>query len=125
MPYLSKAFDVIDNDLLLAKRKACGVGERSFVLFKDYLSGREQRVKMGDTFSSWKGVTKGVPQGSVLRPVFFNIFINDLFYWLTQCKLHAYADDHQLYSSINIDPVALEDCICREKLQTSGIAAIE
>ena len=40
-------------------------------------------------------------------------FNNDLFYWVTQCKLHAYADDHQLYSS-NVDPVALEDCICRE-----------
>ena len=40
-------------------------------------------------------------------------FINDLFYWVTQCKLHAYADDHQLYS-FNVVPVALEDCICRE-----------
>ena len=40
-------------------------------------------------------------------------FINDLFSWVTQCKLHAYDDDHQLYSS-NVDPVALEDCICRE-----------
>ena len=40
-------------------------------------------------------------------------FINDLFYWVTQCKLHAYDDDHQLYSS-NVDPVALEDCICHE-----------
>ena len=39
-------------------------------------------------------------------------FINDLFYWVTQCKLHAYADDHQLYS-FNVVPVALEDCICR------------
>ena len=124
MPDLSKTFDVIDHDLLLAKLKAYGVGERGFVLFKDYLSGRQQRVKMGDTFSSWKGVIKGVPQGGVLGPVSFNKFIKNLFYWLTQCKLHAYADDHQLYSS-NIDPVALEDCICREELQTSGIAAIE
>ena len=49
---LSKAFDVIDHDLLLAKLKVCGVGERSFVLFKDYLSGRQQRVKIEDTFSN-------------------------------------------------------------------------
>lgn len=90
------------------------MGERNFVLFKDYLSGRQQRVKIGDTFSNWKGVIRGVPQrSSVLGPVFFNIFINDLFYWVTQCKLHAYADDHQLHSS-NVDPVALGDCICRE-----------
>ena len=110
---LSKAFDVIQHNLLLAKLKAYGVGERSFALFKDYLSGRQQRVKIGDTFSKWKGVKRGVPQGSVLGPVFFNIFINDLFYSVTQGKLHAYADDHQLYSS-DVDPVALENCICRE-----------
>ena len=56
---LSKAFDVLDHDLLLAKRKAYGVGERSFVLFKDYLSRRQQRVKIGDTFSNRKGVIRG------------------------------------------------------------------
>ena len=43
----------------------------------------------------------------------FLIFSSDLFYWVTQCKLHAYTDDHQLYPS-NVDPQALEDCICRE-----------
>jgi len=108
---LSKAFCVIQHNLLLAKFKAYGVGERSFTLFKDYLSGRQQRVKIGDTFFDWKGVKRGVPQGSVLGPVFFNIFINNLFYSVTQGKLHAYPDDHQLYSS-GVDPVALEKCIC-------------
>ena len=100
---LSKAFDIIDHDLLLAKLKAYGVGETSFVLFKDYLSGRQQTVKIGDTFSNWKGVVRWVTQGSVLGPLFFYIFINDLFYWVAQCKLHAYTNDYQLCS--NIDPV--------------------
>jgi len=77
---LSKAFDVIQHDLLLVKLKAYGVGEESCALLKDYLSGRQQRVKIGDTFSNWADTRRRDPQGSVLGPMFFNIFINDLFY---------------------------------------------
>ena len=110
---LSKAFDVIQHDLLIAKLKAYGIGEGSCALLKDYLSGRQQRVKIGDTFSNWADTRRGVPQGSVFRPIFFNIFINDLFCHIKYAKLNAYADDHQIYSS-NLDPHALEDCICQE-----------
>ena len=110
---LSKAFDVIQHNLLLAKLEAYGVGEKSCTLLRNYLSGRQQRVKIGDTFSSWDGVARGVPQGSVLGPMLFNVFINDLFYHVTHAKLNAYADDHQVYYS-SIDPVELENCICSE-----------
>ena len=96
---LSKAFDSIPQALLLAKLKAYGLGETSIVLLRSYLSTRIQRVKIGDTFSEWEMVRRGVPQGSVLGPVFFNVHINDLFYHIKWGNLNAYADDEQLYSS--------------------------
>ena len=103
---LSKAFDSIPHALLLAKFKAYGLSERSTELLKSYLSGRIQRVKIGDMFSNWELVRRGVPQGSVLGPMFFNVHINDLFYHIELANLNAYADDEQLYSS-DKDPEAL------------------
>ena len=103
---LSKAFDVIQHDLLLAEVKAYGAGEGSCALLKNYLSGRQQRVKIGDTFSNWAGIRRGVPRGSVLGPMFFNIFINDWFQHVKYAKLNVYADDHQIYSS-GLDPIYL------------------
>ena len=93
---LSKDFDSIPHTLLLAKLKAYGLGETSIVLLRSYLSTRIQRVKIGDTFSEWELVRRGVPQGSVLGPVFFNVHINDLVYHIKRANLNAYADDEQL-----------------------------
>ena len=63
---LPKAFDTIPHGLLLAKLRAYGLSDSACELFRDYLPGRLQRVKVGDTYSEWQSVKRGVPQGSVL-----------------------------------------------------------
>ena len=95
---LSKAFDCLPHDLLIAKLAAYGFDNNSLLLLQRYLSNRKQRTKIGSYFSSWLEIILGVPQGSILGPLLFNIFINDLSYIIEESKLCNFADDNTIYS---------------------------
>ena len=93
---LSKAFDCLPPDLITEKLRAYGLSNDAVELIHDYLSNRKQCVKIGEHCSSFQKITKGVPQGSILGPLIFNIFLNDIFYFIEKGKLFNYADDNTL-----------------------------
>ena len=71
---LSKAFDCLPHDILLCKFNTYGVSEHALQLIKSYLDNRKQQIKIGSTVSEWADISKGVPQGSILGPLLFNVF---------------------------------------------------
>ena len=83
----------------MEKLKFYGVSDHALSLMGSYLSSRYQRVKLSDTFSTWQEMSRGVPQGSILGPILFNIFMNDLAYAIEQCRIVNYADETNIHCS--------------------------
>ena len=116
---LSKAFDCLSHDLLIAKLNAYGFSIAALRLVQNYLSNRKQRTKINSDFSSWEEILFGVPQGSILGPLLFNIFLCDLFFIMNETDFASYADDNTPYVVGN----NIEDVII--KLQNASLTLFQ
>ena len=99
---LEKAFDTVNHKILLKKLENYGICGISRCWLSDYLTNRKQRVKLENEFSSYQTVTCGVPQGSILGPLLFLVYINDMHRAVKHSTLYHFADDTNLiYSNKN------------------------
>ena len=99
---LSKAFDCVPHDLLIAKMHAYGFDRDTLILMFSYLKGRKQGVKVNNEIHSFMTLVSGVPQGSILGPILFNLFINDITYYFKESNLFNYADDNTLSVGVGV-----------------------
>ena len=102
---MSKADDSLPHDLLVEKFKAYGIDKNGLNLMDNYLTNRKQKIKISSSYSDWY-ILRGVPQGSILGPIFFNLFINDLFLCIEKTNICNFADDNTIYScNINLQTI--------------------
>ena len=95
--YLAKAFDCVNHDILIDTLTHYGVVSGAHAWLESYLYGRQQAVKFDDSLSAWDSVKIGVPQGSILGPLLFSIFVNDLPNVVAHVHINMYADDTVLH----------------------------
>ena len=93
---LSKAFDCVPRDLLIAKLEAYGINENLLAYLHSYLSNRKQCVRSNNVTSDFETITSRVPQGSIVGPILFNCFFNDFFYFIEKASIHNFVDDNTL-----------------------------
>ena len=109
---LQKAFDTVNHKILLGKLKAAGLADSSIKWFDSYLTGRNQVVDVDGVHSNPRDVTCGVPQGSILGPLLFLVYVNDMVS-AVNCKLLLYADDSALMVS-HRDTEVIQEQLCSE-----------
>ena len=93
---MSKAFECIPHDLLIAKLAAYGLSEEALTYILSYLSNRKQCVRINDTYSEFENIITGVAQRYILGSLLFNLSINDLFFFILIASVHNLADDNTL-----------------------------
>ena len=98
---LSNAFDSIPHPLFISKLHAYGMTCSALNLITSYLTERKQRVNLRGCTSNYAIITTGVPQGSVLGSMFFNLFLNDIFFAVNEAVMYSYADDNTLKANAN------------------------
>ena len=94
---LSKAFDTLNHDLIIAKLETYSFSKNSLNYIQSFLRNRLEKTNVNNNFSLWKDIFSGVPQGSILGLLMFNIYINDIFLFPDNGCLSNYADDTTLY----------------------------
>ena len=95
---LTETYEYFCRGLLITKLEEHDLGNSSLNLLLDYLTFRKQKTKVGSTYSKWSKIKRGIPQGSIFRPILFNIFINNIFMITEQSDIYNFADDNTLYS---------------------------
>ena len=93
---LSKAFYCIPHDLIIAKLSAYNFSDEALPYIYSYLTNRKQCVCINNTHSQLETIISGVPQGSILGPILFNLSINDIFFFVVLASLYNFADDNTL-----------------------------
>ena len=102
--FSARAYNRVSHGFLVANLHAYGASPKACVFISNYLKDRMQRVKLMNTHSNWTKIDRGILQGSVLGPLLFNIFLNDLFYLPLECSLVNYADgSHMCNENENLE----------------------